>query len=95
MLDALMCAMQVVVIAQGLPSAHNRACPLLQVLSVTGETFETEYKAGLVLLTAAIQNLERVRASVPSQLNAELQQQQRLLDSALWQFQRALSATQR
>ena len=95
MLDALIRVMQVVVIAVTQSLAHNRACPLLQVLSVTGETFDTEYKAGLVLLTAAIQNLERVRASVPSQLNAELQQQQRLLDSAQWQFQRALSATQR
>jgi hypothetical protein len=95
MLDALIRVMQVVVIAVAQSLAHNRACPLLQVVPVTGETFETEYKAGLVLLTAAIQNLERVRDQAPSQLNIELQKQQHLLDSALWQFQRALSAMQR
>jgi hypothetical protein len=95
MLETLIRVMQVVVIAVTQSLAHNRVCPSLQVLPLTGETFDTEYKAGLVLLTAAIQNLERVRNQVPAQLNAELQQQQRLLDSALWQFQRALSAMQR
>lgn len=60
-----------------------------------GDSFDTDYKAGLTLLTAAIQNLEGLRRRQPAALNAELQQQQRLLDSALWQFQRALSGMQR
>jgi hypothetical protein len=62
---------------------------------VDGDSFDTDYKAGLTLLTAAIQNLEGLRRRQPAALNAELQQQQRLLDSALWQFQRALSGMQR
>ncbi len=59
-----------------------------------GDSFDTDFKAGLTLLNAAIQNLDRLRARQPAQLHAELQEQQRLLDSALWQFQRALSAMQ-
>lgn len=63
-------------------------------VAADGDSFDTEFKAGLTLLTAAIQNLERMRAGQVPPLGADLQQQQRLLDSALWQFQRALSAIQ-
>ncbi len=65
--------------------------PLRPSVAGDRDSFDTEFKAGLTLLTAAIHDLERLRAQTPAHLHPELQQQQRLLDSALWQFQRALS----